>query len=901
MQFKNFHTDGDLTVAPASQVDRLSGRPSQPAWKTSAVATTTVALSMLAFNIAAFVPAGATPAAKPAVKKAPAQVAQAAKPYLPKHRSIWALRWAAAHPAQEAIFQAQLERRWAARHHLRLAGLAKPMPATHAWAVPAAKRVVAKHVAAKPVSHAPIKAAVVKHAPAKVAKIAHAPIKVAAIKRMPARVAAVKIAPARHAAVKVAKAVPAIRKPAPKTVSLARHIVPVAAHAAIAAAAVKHTAAAPAKTAKAPAAKAQPIKVASAPIKKAPKSEPAKVAAKVVPAHRPVAVAAIKAQPAKVASVRPASKASAGKVRLVKAHIAKIAAAPAPALIRASAIKAVAAAVRQPSVKLAALPAKAAIAEPTVGQARQNHAAATSLQPSDTVTLDFVSADINDVLKALAVQTGTNIVSSADVKGTVTVSLADVSLEQALDMVARLSGYEYAKVGNTYVVGTASGIQALTGSAGSTAQQSTEVVTFTYANPDDVLAVLKQRFPTMDISKGTSISGEKAGAGTKALILTGDPSYISQAKDLVVQLDQSMGANVASESTVAYRVKYASIGDLINILASLDPSLVVTPGPGQGFTAKAPSAAASASSSSGSSAGASGSGGSSPSGSSSGGGATGSSQSAATGPSMLLLTGTDADIARAQQILAQVDVQPKQLLFDTKVVEMSNDAERQLGLTYDFSGAKTRIGEETDNIADGQPTLGDNSENGRILSFGTFGRTAISDLVTVQLNALETNGKAKLLADPDISAIDGQPAQVFIGDEINYVSSITTSTTGENVTTATVQVGVIFRVTGRVDNDGYITLNIHPEVSSIAGWVTVPGGGQLPNVSTRYADTTIRVKDGDTIAIGGLIQQNDIENIQKVPILGDLPFFGQLFRYNDHSKQTDQVVFFLKTSIMNQS
>ena len=72
----------------------------------------------------------------------------------------------------------------------------------------------------------------------------------------------------------------------------------------------------------------------------------------------------------------------------------------------------------------------------------------------DDVTLDFVAADINDVLKALALQTHTNIVSGTDVKGTITVSLAHVSLEEALDMISKLSGYQYAKVGRTYVVGS---------------------------------------------------------------------------------------------------------------------------------------------------------------------------------------------------------------------------------------------------------------------------------------------------------------------------------------------------------------------------------------------------------------------------------------------------------------
>ena len=532
------------------------------------------------------------------------------------------------------------------------------------------------------------------------------------------------------------------------------------------------------------------------------------------------------------------------------------------------------------------------------GSARQRRAAQTAEHSTDDVTLDFVAADINDVLKALAVQTGANIVSSADVKGTVTVSLSHVSLEQALDMVAKLSGYQYAKVGGTYVVGSPSGIQTLTG--GTTGEAPvTSVLTFNYASPDDVMNLLKNRFPNLNVATGTSVSGEKAGAGAKALILSGDATLVAQARDLVTQVDTTLGANVTQQKTETYDVRYASISDLITVLASVDPNLVVTPGPSQGFGAKAPSAGAAAASS-----GASGT--SSSSGApASGSGASGSSQASSTGPTMLLLTGTPSDIARARQVLSEVDVAPAQILFETKVTEITNNDQKNIGLNWDFSGAKTTISElynsktlpvTTNGITETFPDY-----PGQILKFGTFGRSQINNLATVSLDALIANNHAHLLADPNIAALNGQPAQVFIGDTINYVQSITQTTTGQNVTTASVQVGVILRVTGRLNADGYITLNIHPEVSQITGYLTVPGGGSLPQVSSRYADTTIRVKNGDTIAIGGLIQENDLLKINKVPFFGDLPFFGQLFRDTQHGKVKSEVVFFLKTSVMNES
>ncbi len=75
----------------------------------------------------------------------------------------------------------------------------------------------------------------------------------------------------------------------------------------------------------------------------------------------------------------------------------------------------------------------------------------------------------------------------------------------------------------------------------------------------------------------------------------------------------------------------------------------------------------------------------------------------------------------------------------------------------------------------------------------------------------------------------------------------------------------------------------------------------MPDIATRYADTTIRVKDGETIAIGGLIQQQDLVNISKVPFFGDLPFFGNFFKDTKHNITKNEVVFFLKTSVMKES
>jgi len=507
---------------------------------------------------------------------------------------------------------------------------------------------------------------------------------------------------------------------------------------------------------------------------------------------------------------------------------------------------------------------------------------------ADDVTLDFVGADINDVLKALAMQTHTNVVSGTDVKGPITVSLAHVSLEEALDLITKLSGYQYAKVGRTYVIGTPATIQTLAAAGTASAPAVTTVLSFSYSDPADLTGEIKQLYPNVKASTGKAAGGQ---AGGGVLVLTGTADDIEGVRRLVGDSEAMISRNVGTSHTEVYNIKYVSADDLQTVLARLVPGVIITPGPTQRPAPVAPATADA--------------GGTTATTTSYGAAAGGTTTSVTANlptkatTSSLLLTGSDADLTRARQVLTTVDVRPAQINFEAKITEVDLNAQKNLGLAYSFAGAQTRIGESGgggDNITAGPPKLGDSGYPGRPFKFGTFSRTALGDFVDVKLDALQQNGDVKLLSNPNISAVDGQPAAVFIGDNITYISSITSSPTGQNVTTATVSAGIKLFVTGKVNNDGYVTLNIHPEVSSVTFRVGI-GGAQLPDISSREATTTLRVKDGDTIAIGGLISQQDVKSIQKIPILGDLPFFGQLFRDTQVTHNRNEVVIFIKVSI----
>ena len=531
---------------------------------------------------------------------------------------------------------------------------------------------------------------------------------------------------------------------------------------------------------------------------------------------------------------------------------------------------------------------------PNAAQAAPKPTGVRALTSSaDDVTLDFVGADINDVLKALSMQTRTNIVSGNDVKGPITVSLAHVSLEEALDLITKLSGYQYAKVGRTYLVGSPAAIQTLTASGTAQAPAVTAVLSFSYSDPASLVDEIKQLYPNVRATVGKAVSGS---AGGGVLVVTGTENDVEGVRRIIGDSESAISRNVGTSQTVLYQIKYASADDLQSLLNRLVPSLITTPAPVMSIVPPAPTTADS--------------GGVSATTTSYGAAAagTGGTTTAVTGnlpvkptTTALLLTGSAADIARARQVLATVDLRPQQINYEAKVIETSAVNDDQLGLTYDFGGTQTTIGEL---LQPGET----NASNpitavypGKILKGLTVGRSPITSLATIKLNALFNDASTKILASPNISAIDGQPAATFVGDTVSYISSVTQSPTGQNITTSTVNAGIKLYVTGKVNNDGYITMNVHPEVSIVTLSTAAAGGVQTPDIRVREATTTVRVHDGETLVISGLINDQDVKTILKVPLLGDIPFFGQLFRNTRTQHTHDQVLIFIKVSVQKEA
>ena len=142
----------------------------------------------------------------------------------------------------------------------------------------------------------------------------------------------------------------------------------------------------------------------------------------------------------------------------------------------------------------------------------------------------------------------------------------------------------------------------------------------------------------------------------------------------------------------------------------------------------------------------------------------------------------------------------------------------------------------------------------------------------------------------------------MVGSTLPYVTTTTTTPASGPTTTAEsvnfIDVGVKLFVTPTIHTDDFITMKIKPEVSSVTSSLTSSNNNKIPIVETSEAETVVTVKDGVTIVIGGLIKDEKLSTVRKIPILGDLPLVGLAFRNQEQSMKKTELVIFLTPKIM---
>ena len=244
----------------------------------------------------------------------------------------------------------------------------------------------------------------------------------------------------------------------------------------------------------------------------------------------------------------------------------------------------------------------------------------------------------------------------------------------------------------------------------------------------------------------------------------------------------------------------------------------------------------------------------------------------------LIINASEDEYKKIDSVLAQLDVPPKQVMFEAEVVELAKSTVSQFGVNWQWSS---------------YPSPPGSSYVGVIKDVDAKHNYNMTYQAT--LNALVTGEKAKILANPRVAALDGQTARILIGDRLPVETKYIYNGI-EQVSITYIDVGIKLEVTPWVNEDGVITTKLKPEVST-----NIATSGNNPSVRTREAETTLRVRNGETIVIGGLIQNESHKNYNKIPLLGDLPIVGRLFKSSSKEKMETELVIFITPKIIDNS
>jgi len=276
--------------------------------------------------------------------------------------------------------------------------------------------------------------------------------------------------------------------------------------------------------------------------------------------------------------------------------------------------------------------------------------------------------------------------------------------------------------------------------------------------------------------------------------------------------------------------------------------------------------------------------------------------------SNIIVTDTETKIKAIDKFIEEIDRITPQILVEVRIYDITSQDTLDLGVQWE-AGRRNNItgagiGTLGENLTSGSRNpflsgLFDNAtgETGAgvtgALRFGWLNSGIDIDMV---LRAQKEYIQAKLLANPRILVLDNEKALFDIVREIPYTET-TVSTGGSTETVKFKPVGVKLEVTPHVTRDGMLRLDITPEFSVVVGTLVA---GTVPTVDTRKVNTIALVKDGQTVVLGGLRKKDVSQQINKIPLLGDLPLVGALFRFEGEDTVNSEIVVFITPRIIDQ-
>ena len=249
----------------------------------------------------------------------------------------------------------------------------------------------------------------------------------------------------------------------------------------------------------------------------------------------------------------------------------------------------------------------------------------------------------------------------------------------------------------------------------------------------------------------------------------------------------------------------------------------------------------------------------------------------------LLFNGSPAEARRIKEVLQTLDTATQLVTLEAKILAINKSEEKNLGIQWNWDTLPQY--NNRNNNTDAKDNSTDLNAKGHIR---LWRHSNAQFQFSATLNALITSGKAKVLATPSMITIPGKEASIFIGSHIPVVTE--KHNNGESTyTTEYVDAGIKLQYTPIVSRDGFITSTVHTEVST----PTLISELKNYRINSRTADTNVRMRNGETLVIGGLISEEEQKQLQQIPFLSKIPLLGALFKNNYSSKSKTEVIMLL--------
>ncbi|MCP4649086.1 MAG: hypothetical protein GY853_03235 [PVC group bacterium] len=486
----------------------------------------------------------------------------------------------------------------------------------------------------------------------------------------------------------------------------------------------------------------------------------------------------------------------------------------------------------------------------------------------ECMSLDLRDIDVKDALKYLASRANMNIVPTNDVSGRITLMIKNAPLSDIFDIVIRSNGLAYEKIGSIYNVMTDQEYVDRYGKKFDDIRQL-KVFHLTYVVPEQAFAI---------------IDSIKSNIGTVLLNSESGTIVVLDTPDIIAEIDIALQSLERKNSIQIFDLKYANAKDIAKqlktqldkkkagkIRADLRTNQVVVE----------------------------------------------------TLPERM------KDIAR---LIKGLDKKTKAVLIDARIIQVKLSDDLSSGVEWEglfdvttAGGATTYFGSTP--VASMQSQVGTwrsrqtvLSDTGYIGSYPFSGTSTDYDSGTkkvlseemhvgvvgendfdVLITYLKTLGKVKILSNPKLSVTNNQEARIHVGERQAYITSITTA--GQTTTTVSeevtfLDVGLQLFLTPCINDEGYVTLNIKPEISSVVGYLTTAQENKIPIIDTSTAETTVLVKDGSTVAVGGLRRDEKTINSKEVPLLGRIPFLGTLFKSEENKNKRSELLIMVTAHIV---